>query len=391
MNVPTFAGLCAALSIAAVAGVYTWHSLQASPGAATDAAAADLANDASRLEVADLRARIAELEAERAAAAAQRTIAPLTPAEDEVVEPPPPPPAEAKVAACFLDPRFADVLAKIDWATMGAVTKEMQPLLAELVKKMQETGEVPLDLAAKIQALNSKLVAQVPAMMESGAPGFGPNGSYTHPLFVANTLAATLAASGLQLDPKQQTALDGLVRSFSAENDAIVAAARDFDVEHLLAEAEMKDRFFAEMTTRLTAEQQASLFPADMPGYDGINLFSASLMTRPYTAAIPAKDPIDFARLATNRIGEELGLDDATSAKVRGIVEAHAKAATDLWETPADKTETTLRMLRTGRTSAAMRHQIAMLRAISQQVDLTPAQRDKLKGYKQVLVPLPKR
>lgn len=391
MNVPTFAGLCAALSIAAVAGVYTWHSLQASPGAATDAAAADLANDASRLEVADLRARIAELEAERAAAAAQRTIAPQTPAEDEVVVPPPPPPAEAKVAACFLDPRFADVLAKIDWATMGAVTKEMQPLLAELVKKMQETGEVPLDLAAKIQALNSKLVAQVPAMMESGAPGFGPNGSYTHPLFVANTLAATLAASGLQLDPKQQTALDGLVRSFSAENDAIVAAARDFDVEHLLAEAEMKDRFFAEMTTRLTAEQQASLFPADMPGYDGINLFSASLMTRPYTAAIPAKDPIDFARLATNRIGEELGLDDATSAKVRGIVEAHAKAATDLWETPADKTETTLRMLRTGRTSAAMRHQIAMLRAISQQVDLTPAQRDKLKGYKQVLVPLPKR
>lgn len=391
MNVPTFAGLCAALSIAAVAGVYTWHSLQASPGAATDAAAADLANDASRLEVADLRARIAELEAERAAAAAQRTIAPLTPAEDEVVVPPPPPPAEAKVAACFLDPRFADVLAKIDWATMGAVTKEMQPLLAELVKKMQETGEVPLDLAAKIQALNSKLVAQVPAMMESGAPGFGPNGSYTHPLFVANTLAATLAASGLQLDPKQQTALDGLVRSFSAENDAIVAAARDFDVEHLLAEAEMKDRFFAEMTTRLTAEQQASLFPADMPGYDGINLFSASLMTRPYTAAIPAKDPIDFARLATNRIGEELGLDDATSAKVRGIVEAHAKAATELWETPADKTETTLRMLRTGRTSAAMRHQIAMLRAISQQVDLTPAQRDKLKGYKQVLVPLPKR
>lgn len=391
MNVPTFAGLCAALSIAAVAGVYTWHSLQASPGAATDAAAADLANDASRLEVADLRARIAELEAERAAAAAQRTIAPQTPAEDEVVVPPPPPPAEAKVAACFLDPRFADVLAKIDWATMGAVTKEMQPLLAELVKKMQETGEVPLDLAAKIQALNSKLVAQVPAMMESGAPGFGPNGSYTHPLFVANTLAATLAASGQQLDPKQQAALDGLVRSFSAENDAIVAAARDFDVEHLLAEAEMKDRFFAEMTTRLTAEQQASLFPADMPGYDGINLFSASLMTRPYTAAIPAKDPIDFARLATNRIGEELGLDDATSAKVRGIVEAHAKAATELWETPADKTETTLRMLRTGRTSAAMRHQIAMLRAISQQVDLTPAQRDKLKGYKQVLVPLPKR
>lgn len=391
MNVPTFAGLCAALSIAAVAGVYTWHSLQASPGVATDAVAADLANDASRLEVADLRARIAELEAERAAAAAQRTIAPQTPADDEVVEPPPPPPAEAKVAACFLDPRFADVLAKIDWATMGAVTKEMQPLLAELVKKMQETGEVPLDLAAKIQALNSKLVAQVPAMMESGAPGFGPNGSYTHPLFVANTLAATLAASGQQLDPKQQAALDGLVRSFSAENDAIVAAARDFDVEHLLAEAEMKDRFFAEMTTRLTAEQQASLFPADMPGYDGINLFSASLMTRPYTAAIPAKDPIDFARLATNRIGEELGLDDATSAKVRGIVEAHAKAATDLWETPADKTETTLRMLRTGRTSAAMRHQIAMLRAISQQVDLTPAQRDKLKGYKQVLVPLPKR
>lgn len=391
MNVPTLAGLCAALSVAAVAGVLTWHSLQTNPAAATDPAAAAASSDASRLEVAELRTRLAELEAERAALATQRTAAPTTPTDETVTEPPPPPPAETRLAASFLDPRFAEVLAKIDWATMGAVTKEMQPLLADLVKKMQETGEVPLDLVAKVQELNSKLVAQVPAMMESGAPGFGPNGSYTHPLFVANTLAATLAASGQQLDPTQQAALDGLVRSFSAENDAIVAASRDFDVEHLLAEAEMKDRFFAEMTTRLTAEQQASLFPADMPGYDGINLFSASLMTRPYTAAISAKDPSDFARLATNRIGEELGLDDATSAKVRGIVEAHAKAATDLWDTPADKTETTLRMLRKGRTSTALRHQIAMLRAISQQVDLTPAQREKLKGYKQVLVPLPKR
>lgn len=391
MNVPTLAGLTAALSIAAVAGVLTWHALQGAPAAAADPTAAATPTDASRPEATELRARIAELEAELAAVAARRTAVPAAPTDPEVEEPPPPPPPEAKLVACFTDPRFADVLAKIDWATMGAVTKEMQPLLAELVKKMQETGEVPMDLAAKIQALNSKLVAQVPAMMESGAPGFGPNGSYTHPLFVANTLAATLVASGQQLDAKQQSAIDGLVRSFAAENDAIVAAGRDFDVEHLLAEAEMKDRFFAEMTSRLTPEQQASLLPADLPGYDGINLFSSSLMTRPYTSPIPASDPADFARLATNRIGEELGLDDATSAKVRGIVEAHAKAATDLWSTPADKTESTLRMLRTGRTSTAMRHQIAMLRAISQQVELTPAQRAKLKGYKQVLVPLPKR
>lgn len=388
MNIPTFVGLTVALSVAAVAGVVTWHNLQVAPGTTgtAPAVATDTGNVAA--ENASLRERVRELQADLAARNADRAAAPLVPNDEVVEEPPPPPPPE--IGAAFQDPRFAEVLAKIDWATMGQVTKEMQPLLAELVKKMQETGQVPLDLAAKIQELNSKLVAQVPAMMESGAPGFGPNGSYTHPLFVANTLAATLAASGQQLDANQQAAIDGLVRTFSAENDAIVAGSRDFDLEHLLAEAEMKDRFFSEMTTRLTPEQQAKLFPADMPGYDGINLFSASLMTRPYTAPIVAKDAGEYARTATNRLGEELGLDEAAAAKVRAVIESHAARAQDLWANPADKTETTLRMLRTGRTTTALRHQIEMLRAISREVDLTPAQREKLKGLKQVLVPLPR-
>ena len=77
------------------------------------------------------------------------------------------------------DPRFADVLSKIDWAKMGEITHEMSPVLAELVAAMTEEGaEIPMELAIKVQQLNSQLLGMIPALMEAGVPGFGANGSY---------------------------------------------------------------------------------------------------------------------------------------------------------------------------------------------------------------------
>ncbi len=392
MSPKSFLALTASLSIAAVVGALAWHTLQqgdpALAGAVPEAGAATDAGSL-RAENEQLRRRIRELEAADRNLP-ERGAAPELAPERPVEEPPPPPPPAAAAAFAFDDPRFAEVLAKVDWKLMGEVTREMQPLLLQLLQAVAETGEVPTALAVQIQQLNSKLVAQVPAMLESGAPGFGPNGSYTHPLFVANTLASTLAAGGHALAPAQQAAIAGLVRSFSVENEAIVAGPRDFELEHLLAEAELKDRFFAEVTTRLTPEQQAQLYPAGVEGYDGANLFGTGVMTRPYTQAIPARDPAEFARLASNRLGEQLGLDEATGQAVRGIVETMSRQATDLWEQPADATEQKLRMLRTGRTQKALRHQIAVLREIQRQVPLSAEQRDKLRKLQFVLVPLPR-
>lgn len=387
MNIPTFAGLTAALSIAAVAGVIAWRwQGEERPAAAAPVQEPVAGREELELELARLREQLRALENER------REVALAAPAQPAPEATPPETvasiePATATIA--FGDERYADVLAKIDWATIGRVTKEMQPLLLELVAAMEEGGEVSMELQLKIQELNSQLAAQVPTMMKSGLPGFGPNGSYTHPLFVANGLASTLAAAGQQLDASQRAAIDGLVKVFGAENEAIVARTKDFDLEHLLAEAEMKDRFYSEVITRLTPAQQAQLFPKGTTEYDGINLFGTGLMTRPYAQPITAKNPADFARKASNRISDQLGLDEATTVQVRGLIEAAAARATDLWSTPANATEQQLRMLRSGRTTTALRYQLEMLRTIQQQVALTPEQRQKLAKMQQVLVPLP--
>lgn len=388
VTLPAFGALSGALAIAAVAGVAAWSLLhdRAVVVAADETAAPTDRTAELEAEIARLQQRLVEANTERTAAVPAPTTNDVAATPTEAAATPPP----AAVSAAFVDARYAEVLAKVDWAKIGEVTKEMQPMLVELLKQAAETGKPSTELALKLQELNGKLVSQVPAMLQSGAPGFGPNGAYTHPLFVANSLAATLAAGGKTLDPNQLAAIDGLVKSFAAENDAVAAAPRGFELERLLAETEMKDRFFAEVTSRLTPDQQAMLYPRDMAEYDGANLFGTGLMVRPYAAAIPAKDPADFARLASNRMTEDLGLDDAAAARVRSILEASATRATESFAMPVDATEKTMRMMRKGRAAAALRAQLDAMRAIERDGGLTADQLAKLRKAQQILVPVPR-
>lgn len=383
-----------ALTLAVVTGTVTWHALTRGETAvagevvrleAPTEEAKNLAAENQRLHT-----QVDELQRQLDALRLGRETAP-------VPEPAAPAPAAAAAEAApepatvaFTDPAYDAVLAKVDWKTMGEVSKEMQPLLAELIAKLAETGEVSTELALQLQALNPKLAAVLPALLEAKLPGFGPNGTYTHPLIVANTLASTLAANGLPLDATQRAALQGLVRAFSADCAAVDGQQSDFAVERLLAEIEVKDRFFQEVGTRLTPEQFAAIYPEGTQGYDGANLFATGVLTRPVTEPVPARDAAEFARLASSRLAEDLELDEATTKQVRDIVESVSSRAAELWRDKPDATESKLRMLRSGRMTAALRQQIAVMREIQRKVNLTPAQRKKFAQLRGVLVPLPR-
>lgn len=389
--------MAASLTLAVVAGTVTWHTLTRTdsaqagetvrleaPLAAGGAAAAsgDLAqlrqrNRELEQELATLRDQLARRGAEPAPAAAAAGVAADAP-------------VPAIAGPMFDDAQFAAALAKIDWATMGEVTKDMAPLLAELVAAMGKDGaEVPMDLMGKIQQLNGKLIAQVPAMLEAGMPGYGPNGVYTHPLVLANTLASTLAAGGAKLTPAQQQSLSGIVGAFAKETQQIAGASREFPIEQLLEEVEMKDRFYREMSGLLTPEQLAKVAPGEVGGYDGSNLFSSGLVTQSSSVPVPAKDAADFARSASNHLAEHLGLDEAAAAQVRTVL-AQAMAAPELWNQRSDARELQLRMFRSGRATNALRAQLQWMRQIRQQVQLTPEQAKRLAGMRHVLVPLPR-
>jgi hypothetical protein len=387
------------LTLAVVAGVVTWHTLTRTetvtagetlrlPAASSDDSAAAIAAENERL-----RQRLQQLEkqSEQLTTQAMRDRAP------EVVEPPPPPPPDDAPAApvtapVFVDEQFADVLRSVDWQTVGAATHEMGPLLAELVAAMGKDGaEIPMDLAIKIGQLNMKLVEQLPAMLKAGLPGFGPNGTYTHPLVVANSLASTLDAAGQSLSPAQRAQIEGVARSFARENSFVATAQHEFELEHLMAEVDLKDRYFGELRTMLGPEQQAAIFPPGAGKYDGSGLFSAGLMLQGIGNGVPARDAAEFASAAGERIQKHLGLDADTAAKVQAIIERSTGSASELWQHRAEATElSALPMLKAGRTQAALRQQIRWMRELQRQVPLTPAQQKKLASLKGVFVPLPR-
>jgi hypothetical protein len=383
----------AVLTVAVVAGVVTWHALDhdttAHAGSVVRMEAQPTPGPDLSAENARLLQRIRDLEQTNEALLAARTAVPEQ-AATAAAKPAATAPVPAAIAVLFDDPRYAEALAKVDWALVGKVTDEMQPLLLELVAAMAKDGEVPPELGAKIGALNAQLVNQLPALLKAGLPGFGPNGAYTHPLFVANSLASTLAAAGLPLDGSQTSTLANLVRSFSAENQALADQPQGLAVERLLAETTLKQRLYQELQSQLTPQQLARLYPEGSTRYDGLSLFSTGLMTRPYTQPLNAQNPADFARQASRRLGEELGLDAAGTDRARALFESIAGSTRELWSEPADSTESTLRMLRAGRTEAAMRAQLTILQELQRQVPLTPEQQQKLQQLSRIYVPLPR-
>ncbi|MBL9077728.1 MAG: hypothetical protein JNL08_09500 [Planctomycetes bacterium] len=399
MSVSWQQGVVAAssLTIAVVAGVVTWHSLQQSGTARAgetvqlDAGPRGEQAVASAAEIERLRQRVQQLEQQNQDLQLQatRTAAEAPPLAAAAVEPEPAP-APVQTAAVFADERYADLLAKLDWRTMGEVTHEMGPMLVDLVQRMQETGELPMDLAAKVGALNMKLVQQVPALMESGLPGSGPNGAYTHPLVSANILATTLDAAGLAMDQGQRDRIAGLVRQFSIETQAAMDSVQEFDLQKLGLEAETKDRFYREVSSLLTPEQQRVMFPDGADRYDGASLFHSSLFTRQFVDGVSAANPAEFARSVAGDVGEHLGLDDQASSQVRAIVE-RLGAAPELWQDRADEIERgQLHMLKRGRVDVALRHQVAILQEIVRTVPMSAAQKKKLLSMKRIFVPLPK-
>jgi hypothetical protein len=390
-----------ALTLAVVAGTATWQLMGRSesavagqtlrletPAEADQRLAAHVDNEQLRRQNAELQQRLEAMAAQLARTPAVAPPPPPIVAEARPEQPPP----EAPAAPVFDDPAYAEAMRAIDWKTIGEVTVEMAPKLIELLQALDKEGaEMPAELAILISKLNQKLLDQVPALLGAKLPGFGANGVYTHPLVVANSLAATLASAGQALSPAQQGALAALTRTFGSENAAIAGQQHEFDLEALAAETEMKDRMYEQFAQTLTAEQREVMFPPGAQTYDGGSLFSTGLLWSLHGEGVPAANPADFARVASRKLEAQLGLDEASGATVRRLLERAAAGAPELFTERASTLETnTGRMLKSGRAKQALQRQLAWMREIQRTVPLTAEQQKKLANWRRVLVPLPR-
>lgn len=342
-------------------------------------------------KVADLRdalerekARVAQLEM---ALSRQRVAGETEPAADDAgtTEDGKPPAMEAPFHYTGLD----DVLAKVDWASMGSTTHELVPVLTELAALI-DSGEAPsLELQSKVQALNSKFLAQAPVIAE-GIPGEGVNGSFSHPLVVANQMYATFEAAGIPLDNAQRDRMQALAAQYAGEDDQRRAgySSETSKLQVLLEEMELKERFYAEARGLLDADQLGVVSHPAIQGFTGIELVGTGVAWAPFTR--PARMPSlqAYGEKLSSQLTNNLNVSEEQAGQLGAIVQKWAATyPQNLWEmelSPRNRQ----RMIEVERVSAAARMQLGMVQEILGSLSLTPKQREDLLSLQQVFVPM---
>ncbi len=248
------------------------------------------------------RAREAEEKAVRLEAelAALRGGAPGTPGGGA------PAPSAAKGPFLTL-PGLEQALADFDWAAGGEAVKNIVPLLVELLSAVQAGRPIPPSVG-DIQRWNGPLVKQGLKLVENQVPGSGINGSFTHPAVTANLVAATLAEAGKPLTEAQLREVEELTRRYADEDRRRREGYAEGVVElrKVYEEAELKERYYADLDRALTEEQRDVLHPAAVRGRMQADLFSSGILwgqfVRPVEYADRASLEREFVRTARNNL-----------------------------------------------------------------------------------------
>jgi len=389
------------LTFAVVAGAATWHlitqhehaqagevlKLEAPNQSALQGQLQAALGNAQQLqqENQELKQKLATLEQQHR----RQTVPVATGAEDQSPEKKPEAAPATASAVTFDDERFRDALAKVDWQVMGGASKELGSLLLQLAAAIEKGEEMPMELAAKIQELNAQLIKQLPALMKAELPGTGPNGVFTHPLVVGNELASMLAQSGLPLSDGERSALEGLVRRYTLENDGIHQQDPEVGLQSVIAELAMKERFYDEVSAQLSPEQRAAMYPDGAGRYGSTSLFRTGIVWATLSKPIDAGNPVDYAKSTSGDIARQIGLDDATAARVQAIVEdVSRQAPAAMWQA-GSPIERMRGFERSERAPLAAQTQLAWMQRVMRDVPLSAEQRTKLRQMRSVFVPVP--
>jgi RNA polymerase sigma factor (sigma-70 family) len=187
-------------------------------------------------------------------------------------------------------------LGEVDWKSVGENLGAMAPLCDAIMKKFKAGDEFPGDEIGKLQQHNGPLVAAAVKVMKT-VPGTGANGSFTHPAFMSNAIAATLEASGKPLDAAQATALEKIGREYSDEDARRLEGypADAFALRKISDEADLRRRFFDAAFAALSQEQRDTLTPPTTKGVLGFDLFSDGLLWATVMKPLAFKEKDDAA------------------------------------------------------------------------------------------------
>ena len=380
------------LIVGAVVGGLGWSMIQQRevvelPEAKTPKAETK-ASDAVMSENARLKGEIKDLRAELDRKKLAMAAAEKAKAEEEAPEEE----AEADAAsAIFADAKYQKALDSIDWEAVGTSMKDMVPLIAKLAEGLAAGEDIDLELAGEIQKLNGELLKAAQKIVEGKIPGTGINGSFTHPVVVANQLGAALKAAGLELSEEQQASLSRVMHYYAVKDDSLrlVEGDREFKLDVLAEEIEFKDAFYNEARSIMTPEQRKALYSEHSKGRARLDVFDSTLMLAQYARPMPCKDAAGLAANMSEKIASVIGVDASARKQLDAVVNQWSnQLPAEFWGEKASKLDR-MGMMSGSRIRAAMKRQVALMRGVLANVKLSPEARARLVKSMVIMVPMP--
>jgi hypothetical protein len=150
------------------------------------------------------------------------------------------------------------------------------------------------------------------------------NGEYTHPITLANLMAAILSAASLPLDDAQITRINELGLAFESE----FARMRERQPEgtprvaRMLAEYRLKGRFTDDILAVLTTEQRLEVVDPETKGLAGLDLHNPTLMILHTSPVITGASIDEIAGKLRRMLAAKLSLAESELSALDGPLEA---------------------------------------------------------------------
>jgi len=243
-------------------------------------------------------------------------------------------PAREKPAAPtrFLFAGYEEVLKEVDWDTIGTNMSAMLPLMAELGKSAREGGELNPESLGKIQQHNGPLLSAA-LKFRDRLPGSSVNSKFTHPVFMANAMAATLESAGIPLSATQAQSLEALGARYAARDASRERGYGDdtFTLEKIIDEAELRDGFFREAFALMTSQQSDTLSPPATRGVLGLDLYSSGLLWAQQVGPIKAADGESLRTQFESRIMTQIGIPAERRVDLQPLLEEWVDGVPSDW------------------------------------------------------------
>ncbi len=223
-----------------------------------------------------------------------------------------------------------DAVRQTDWGQLAGAARAVDAAVLELHRLQRAGKPAPRELLLRLQENTEKVRTYEYRTIDRLPTAAQHNGELTHPISLANLVAAVLQEAGKPLSAEQVAAVDRLGLAFDAEfarlregwGPAVPRARR------LLEEYRLKGRFTDDLRATLTAEQSATLVEPAVRGRAGLDLYDPTLMILHTSPVLTGADAAEIRTKLGALVRKGLGLPpDAVSAPLEPLLDAFVSRA----------------------------------------------------------------